>query len=104
MVSRAPHWNNAVGAWTWAVRERRPVRLVTVGLASKMAGIAWALMARHDKRRDRGKESLTEIAARTTLARRVFKANMTVRKKPYYFVRTGENSLAGGFDRDGLRD
>ena len=61
MVNRAPHWNNAVGAWTGAVLERRPVRLVTVELANKMARIAWPLMARHDKRRDRRKESRTEI-------------------------------------------
>jgi hypothetical protein len=60
MVSRASHSNNAVGAWTRAALVRRPMRLVTVALAKKMAhriGVDGA----HDKRRDRGKESLTEI-------------------------------------------
>jgi transposase len=43
MVYRAPQWNSVVGAWTRGVLERRPVRLVTVALANKMARIAWAL-------------------------------------------------------------
>jgi transposase len=48
MVYRAEQWNSAVGAWTRAVLERRPVRLVTVALANKMARIAWAVMARKE--------------------------------------------------------
>jgi transposase len=39
MVYRAEKWNSAVGAWTRGVLERRPVRLVTVALANKMARI-----------------------------------------------------------------
>jgi transposase len=48
MVYRAEQWNSAVGAWTRAVLERRPVRLVTVALANKMARIAWAVMTRKE--------------------------------------------------------
>ncbi len=40
MVHRAPGWNSAAGAWTRGVLQRRPVRLVTVALANKMARIA----------------------------------------------------------------
>ncbi len=46
MVCRAAQWNSAAGAWTRGLLERRPVRLVTVALANKMARVAWALMAR----------------------------------------------------------
>ncbi len=42
MVHRADGWNSAVGAWLRTILERRPVRLVTVALANKMARIAWA--------------------------------------------------------------
>ena len=48
MVHRAPGWNSAAGAWTRSVLERRPVRLVTVALANKMARIAWAVMTRKE--------------------------------------------------------
>ena len=48
MVHRAPGWNSAAGAWTRGVLERRPVRLVTVALANKMARIAWAVMTRKE--------------------------------------------------------
>jgi transposase len=48
MMRRAPQWNCAAGAWTRALLERRPVRLVTVALANKMARIAWALMTRNE--------------------------------------------------------
>ena len=48
MVYRAPQWNSAAGVWTRGVLERRPVRLVTVALANKMARIAWALMTRKE--------------------------------------------------------
>ena len=48
MVYRAPQWNSAAGVWTRAILERRPVRLVTVALANKMARIAWAVMTRKE--------------------------------------------------------
>jgi transposase len=48
MVRRAVQWNSPAGAWTRAVLERRPVRLVTVALANKMARVAWALMTRKE--------------------------------------------------------
>jgi error-prone DNA polymerase len=48
MVYRAPQWNSAAGVWTKGLLERRPVRLVTVALANKMARIAWALMTRNE--------------------------------------------------------
>lgn len=48
MVRRAAQWNSAAGIWTRAVLQRRPVRLVTVALANKMARIAWALMTRKE--------------------------------------------------------
>jgi len=48
MVHRAAGWNSAAGAWTRGVLQRRPVRLVTVALANKMARIAWALMTRKE--------------------------------------------------------
>ena len=46
MVRRAAEWNSAAGVWTRGVLERRPVRLVTVALANKMARIAWATLAK----------------------------------------------------------
>ena len=46
MVHRADGWNSAVGAWLRTILERRPVRLVTVALANKMARIAWATLAK----------------------------------------------------------
>ncbi len=48
MVHRAARWNSAAGVWTRGVLERRPVRLVTVALANKMARIAWAMMTRKE--------------------------------------------------------
>ena len=65
MVYRAPHWNSVVGAWTRGVLERRPVRLVTVALANKMARIAWALMTRKEVYRPTGRvaAAATEAAA-----------------------------------------
>ena len=47
MVYRADGWNSAVGAWLRSVLERRPVRLVTVALANKMARIRFG--ARMDR-------------------------------------------------------
>jgi error-prone DNA polymerase len=55
MVYRAEQWNSAVGAWTRGVLERRPVRLVTVALANKMARIAWALMTRKEVYQAKGR-------------------------------------------------
>ena len=46
MVYRAEQWNSVVGAWTRGVLQRRPVRLVTVALANKMARIVWALLTK----------------------------------------------------------
>ena len=54
MVHRAARWNSAAGAWARGLLERRPVRLATVALANKMAGIAWALMARDEVYRAKG--------------------------------------------------
>ena len=48
MVHRAPRWNSAAGVWVRGLLERRPVRLVTVALANKIARIAWALMTRKE--------------------------------------------------------
>jgi transposase len=55
MVYRAQHWNSAAGAWTRGILERRPVRLVTVALANKMARIAWAVMTRNEVYRAKGR-------------------------------------------------
>ena len=55
MVSRAGAWNSAAGAWTRGLLARRPVRLVTVALANKMARIAWALMTRNEVYRPTGR-------------------------------------------------
>ncbi len=55
MVYRAPTWNSAAGVWARAVLERRPVRLVTLALANKMARIAWALMTRKEVYRAKGR-------------------------------------------------
>ena len=54
MVYRADGWNSAVGAWLRTILERRPVRLVTVALANKMARIAWAVMTRKEVYRPKG--------------------------------------------------
>lgn len=54
MVFRAPQWNSAAGIWTRGVLQRRPVRLVTVALANKIARIAWALMTRKEVYRAQG--------------------------------------------------
>ena len=55
MVHRAAGWNSAAGAWTRGVLQRRPVRLVTVALANKMARIAWALMTRKEVHHAKGR-------------------------------------------------
>jgi transposase len=48
MVYRSTRWNSTVGAWTRGLLLRRPVRLVTVALANKIARIVWALMTRNE--------------------------------------------------------
>jgi transposase len=64
MVYRAEQWNSVVGAWTRGVLERRPVRLVTVALANKMARIAWALMTREEVYQAKGRiAAAAEVAA-----------------------------------------
>ena len=64
MVYRAEQWNSVVGAWTRGVLERRPVRLVTVALANKMARIAWALMTREEFYQAKGRiAAAAEVAA-----------------------------------------
>jgi transposase len=55
MVYRATVWNSAAGAWVRELLGRRPVRLVTVALANKMARIAWALMTRNEVYRPTGR-------------------------------------------------
>jgi error-prone DNA polymerase len=54
MVYRAEHWSSAAGAWVRELLRRRPVRLVTVALANKMARIIWALMTRDEVYRAKG--------------------------------------------------
>ena len=48
MLGRAEGWHSAVGSWLRDILQRRPVRLVTVALANKMARIAWALMSHNE--------------------------------------------------------
>jgi len=48
MIRRAQSWNSAVGAWVRSALERRPVRLVSVALANKMARMVWALLAHNE--------------------------------------------------------
>jgi transposase len=62
MVYRSTGWNSAVGAWTRGLLQRRPVRLVTVALANKMARIAWALMTRNEVYRAKGHVATTAEA------------------------------------------
>ena len=54
MVGRAEGWHSAVGSWLRDILQRRPVRLVTVALANKMARIAWAVMTRNEVYRPMG--------------------------------------------------
>jgi transposase len=63
MVYRADGWNSAVGAWLRNVLQRRPVRLVTVALANKMARIAWAVMTRKEVYRPKGGVAVAVKAA-----------------------------------------
>ena len=70
MVYRADGWNSAVGAWLRGILERRPVRLVTVALANKMARIAWALMTRKEVYRPKGRCRGRSGSGRVTLPTR----------------------------------
>jgi error-prone DNA polymerase len=63
MVYRAQHWDSAAGAWLRGLLERRPVRLVTVALANKLARIAWALMTRKEVYRAKGRVAAAAEAA-----------------------------------------
>jgi transposase len=54
MVGRAEGWHSTVGGWLRGILQRRPVRLVTVALANKMARIAWAVMTRNEVYRPAG--------------------------------------------------
>jgi error-prone DNA polymerase len=62
MVCRAEQWNSAAGAWARGLLERRPVRLVTVALANKMARIAWALMTRKEVYQAKGRSAAATAA------------------------------------------
>jgi error-prone DNA polymerase len=62
MVFRSTHWNSTVGAWTRGLLLRRPVRLVTVALANKIARIAWALMTRNEVYHAKGRVTTTAKA------------------------------------------
>ena len=62
MVYRAAQWNSAAGAWTRGLLQRRPVRLVTVALANKMARVAWALMTRNEVYQAKGRVVTTAEA------------------------------------------
>ena len=54
MLGRAEGWHSAVGGWLRNILQPRPVRLVTVALANKMARIAWAVMTRNEVYRPAG--------------------------------------------------
>ncbi len=55
MVRRSEHWDSAMGRWTASLlRKGRPVRLVTVALANKVARVMWALMTHNDVYRPQG--------------------------------------------------
>ena len=62
MVYRAEQWRSAVGRWTRAVLQRRPVRLVTVALANKIARIAWALMTGKEVYHANGRDMADAVA------------------------------------------
>jgi transposase len=63
VVWRARGWNSKAGLWVRGVLARRPVRLVTVALANKMARIAWALMTRKQVYQAQGHALATAEAA-----------------------------------------
>jgi transposase len=57
MVHRAAQWQSAAGVWARSMLARRPVRLVTVALANKMARIAWAVMTRNEVYHAKGRSA-----------------------------------------------
>ena len=63
MVHRADGWTSAVGIWLRNILERRPVRLVTVALANKVARIAWAVMTRNEVYHPKGGVTVAAQAA-----------------------------------------
>ena len=63
VVQRADGWNSAVGTWLRNILQRRPVTLVTVALANKMARIAWAVMTRKAVYRRKGGAMVVAQAA-----------------------------------------
>jgi transposase len=63
MVYRADGWDSAVGGWLRSILQRRPVRLVTVALANKMARIAWAVVTRKEVYRPKGGAAVAAQAA-----------------------------------------
>jgi transposase len=62
MVYPSPHWNSIAGVWTRKLLQRRPIRLVTVALANKVARIAWALMTRNEVYHAKGRPATTAEA------------------------------------------
>jgi len=55
MVRRAERWDSAMGRWTASLlKNGRPVRLVTVALANKVARVMWALTTHNDVYRPQG--------------------------------------------------
>jgi transposase len=46
VTRRAETTNTRTGAWVRSLLERKPTRLVTVAIANKTAGAAWALLAK----------------------------------------------------------
>jgi transposase len=77
MVGRAEGWHSAVGAWLRSILLRRPVRLVTVALANKMARIAWSVMTRKEVYRPQGGCRGQGASGRVTPLRRMAGAGRT---------------------------
>jgi len=46
VIRRAAVNTSATGAWVRSLMERKPARVVTVAIANKTAGIAWAVLSR----------------------------------------------------------
>jgi len=63
LVRRAAQWNSVAGVWARGLLERRPVRLVTVALANKMARIAWAVMTRKEVYHAKGRVAAVAAVA-----------------------------------------
>ena len=58
MIRRAQSWNSAIGAWARSALERRPVRLVSVASANKMARMVWALLTHNEIYHPQGRAAL----------------------------------------------